>query len=136
MSMKYIFYGNVKNGRLQLMDKVKFDFVLSKLGGMVELAISRVTKQRSLAQNRYYWGVIVKAVSDEMGVIPDVAHGIMASIWLKIGTEYKGRRYEFARSTTTLSTKDFKEYCENCRMWAAEELNINIPAEGELDLDY
>jgi hypothetical protein len=39
---------------------------------------------------------------------------------------------ETVRSTTSLSTKEFGTYCEQCRQWAAEQ-GFNIPDPKKFD---
>lgn len=85
-----------------------FKQYLAKLNGEVQLTITRRKKIRSNAENNYYWGVIVPMVAEEMGLIPDEAHDYLKSLFLKMGFESKGKRYELARSTSILSTEELK----------------------------
>lgn len=71
-------------------------------------------------------------VADEMGLIPDEAHDYLKSLFLKMGVEVKGKRYEITRSTALLSTIEFEGYVAKCRDWASAELNIYLPEPNEL----
>lgn len=133
--MTPIFYGQAMDGKLKLDKREKFFKYLSSLKGMVQLRLEKVKNIRSLAENRYYWGVIVKMVSEEMAIIPDEAHEFLKSIFLKKGIEFKGKRFEITRSTTSLSVKEFEDYCEKCREWAALELSVPIPVPNEVIVD-
>lgn len=133
--MTPIFYGQVKNGRLALDKRDKFQKYLLSLNGAVQLRLEKIKNIRTLAENRYYWGVIVKMVSDAMAVIPDHAHEFLKALFLKSGVDFKGKRYTIVRSTASLSVKEFEEYCEQCRAWAASELETAIPLPNEISLD-
>jgi hypothetical protein len=127
-----IFFGTVVDGKLILSRSSEFKQYLANLKGEVQLTITRRKKIRSSAENAYYWGVIVPMVAEEMGLIPDEAHDYLKSLFLKIGYESKGKRYELARSTAILSTEEFEAYAEKCRQWASAELNVYIPLPNEI----
>lgn len=131
-----VHFGRVKNGKLVLTDKARFEAGLAKLEGReVELTIRKPDQQRTLAENRYYWGVIVSMLAEEIGIVPDDAHELLKGMFLKAGVEVEGRRYEIVRSTASLSVSEFEKYCEQCRTWAASELGCVIPLPGEIILD-
>ncbi len=130
--MKYRFWGKVNNGKLELLEREKFTNVLYKFKGVIELTIGYAFTKRSEQQNRYYWGVVIKMINEEMGSIPDVTHNMLRQIFLKSGYDFKGKRYEYIRSTTDLSVKEFNEYIENVVIWAATELGLSIPSPNEI----
>ena len=73
-----VHFGRVKNGKLVLTDKARFEAGLAKLEGReVELTIRKPDHGRTLAENRYYWGVIVSIVAEEIGLTPDEAHELL-----------------------------------------------------------
>lgn len=92
----------------------------------------KTKRTRSLQQNSYYWGVICKLVSDHTGYSPEETHQIFAEMFLSY--EKDGRT--FTRSTTKLKTAEFEEYMENCRRWAAMELQVYCPLPNEHDNFY
>ena len=128
-----IFYGTVRHGKIELENRDEFSIFLSKFEGKdMALILKRASQIRSGAENRYYWGVIVRMVSDEMAVLPDEAHDFLKSMFLKVGVEVAGKRYEIIKSTASLSIAEFEDYCEMCRQWSANELNAPIPLPNEI----
>ena len=132
----HLFYGIVRGGKIAFEDKEGFKRVLAKYEKReVAITIKPASAIRSSAENRYYWAVIVRMVSEEMGILPDEAHDYLKSLFLKIGVEKNGKRWEIIRSTTTLSIPEFEDYCENARQWASQELNTVIPLPNEVLVD-
>lgn len=128
-----LFYGLVRNGKIALENKADFEITTRKYEGKeVVLTLKPAGSVRTSSENRYYWGVIVRMVAEEMGILPDEAHDYLKSLFLKVGVEKNDRRWVIFRSTTTLSISEFEDYCENCRMWAASELNTPIPLPNEV----
>ena len=129
------FFGTIKGGKLSLENPDRFSEYLASLEDKeVCLWVRKAEYARSIPQNKYYWGVIVRMVADEMGIIPDEAHEFLKGLFLKVGVEANGRRWEVTKSTADLSIADFVDYTEKCRMWAAQmdTLNINIPLPNEM----
>ncbi len=132
--MKAKFHGQVESGKLTLDKPERFAEYLKSLSGMVEIAIGKWHPNRSNQQNKYYWGVVVDMVSEEMGELPDAAHEILRENNLKMGIDHNGKRYEYVRSTTSLDTKEFEDYTERCRIWGSTELGIVIPEPNEVEV--
>jgi hypothetical protein len=87
---------------------------------------------RSDKQNRYYFGVICKLLTDHTGYIKKEIHQILGEEFLSY--EKKGR--PFIKSTADLKTGEFEEYMEDCRRWAKVELKCDIPMPNELNNYY
>ena len=124
--------GVITDGKLILESPSKFTSYLETLEGKhVEVTVRKQRSQRSLSQNNYYFGVVVKILSDETGYELEEMHDILKYQFLKKG----GENGEFERiiSTSTLTTAEFEEYLEKIRRWAAGVLNINIPAPNEAE---
>jgi hypothetical protein len=134
MKLTPLFFGRIEFERLKLEDYDGFQKYLASLDGK-EVAVSVKKREyvRTTQENRYYWGVIVKMVSHEMAVTSDEAHDLMRWMFLKVGREVGGKRYEIAKSSADLSIGDFEDYCEKCRQWAANELQVSIPLPNQLD---
>lgn len=136
--MTPIFYGQVKDGKLILEKRDRLDKWLLKLKGRVRLVVEKATPamERTVRQNAYYWGVVIKMLV-EAGhfTIDDDAHDYLKRLFLKRGVDFKGKRYEVVGSTTTLTTIDMENYLEKCRLWAAQELQIVIPYPNEVTED-
>ncbi|HEY0140390.1 MAG TPA: hypothetical protein VGF48_05805 [Thermoanaerobaculia bacterium] len=132
-----IFWGKVRGGKLYFDDRAAYDaFIAKHEGKPLVLTFRRPSDIRTNAENRYYWGVIVRMVAEEMGIIPDEAHEFLKSLFLKEGVELEGgRRFEIVRSTADLTVADFESYCEKCRQWSACELECVIPLPGEIILE-
>jgi len=130
-----IFFGTVADGNLTLQKPGEFNQYVAKLKGDVQLTIMRRKKVRTNAENNYYWGVILAMVAEEMGLIPDEAYDYLKSLFLKMGVEIKGKRYEVTRSTAILSTEEFEAYAEKRRQWASAELNVYIPLPNEIEYE-
>ena len=130
-----LFSGKIENGKVIFEDKGKFQQYLQKLEGQkVNVSVGKPQDQRTKAENNYYWGVIVQIVADELGLIPDEAHELLKSFFLKKGIEYKGKRWEVIGSTAKLSVKEFEEYCEKCRNWGMVQ-GIQIPLPNEVIIE-
>jgi len=95
-----------------------------------ECIIRKIKKQRSLNQNSYYWGIVIKIMSQELGYTDNEMHQVFASEFLM----YINRDRKFIKSTTELSTIEFENYLENCRRLASEN-GIFIPLPNECTED-
>lgn len=125
----------VKDSSLELSewqrDKINSFFKIHE-GKNVQMTLRKEGKPRSLSQNRYYHGVLVKMISEETGHDTEEIHEILKSKFLphqfvKFGSE----DIEVVKSTTRLSTEEFGDYIERIRAFAAMELNLSIPSPGE-----
>jgi hypothetical protein len=97
----------------------------------VELKVYR--NNRSNQQNAYYWGVVVKMLSDYTGFTPDEMHEYLRGRFLKyIKPLPGGEMAEIRQSTTDLDTKEFELYLEQIRMFAVQDLDIQIPLPNEI----
>lgn len=94
-------------------------------------------KDRSNQQNRYYWGVVLKALGDHTGYTPDEIHEFLKQNFLhrnyirivtKKGTPLKAN---IVRSTTDLTTTEFEDFMTKVRQWASLELSCWIPEPNE-----
>lgn len=137
MNLKPIFYGYVTNGKLVFDDVDTVRKHLSNLVGRVTVTIQRFFNLRSNQENAYYWGVVIKILSDEMGLTPDEVHEGLKLKFLKIGRQFtkndKVYLFEIVRSTTVMSTVEFENYLTMVRAWASLELNVYIPLPNEVD---
>jgi hypothetical protein len=127
------FYGTIENGKLELINPTEYQTYLNTLSGEVELTVKKRTKKRTLSQNAYYWGVVVKMIAEETGHDSDEIHELMKQMFLKDLIKIKGEIYETVKSTTELETKGFSlDYIERIKYWAMEKLNLNIPSPDEV----
>jgi hypothetical protein len=127
------FYGTIENGKLELINPTEYQTYLNTLSGEIELTVKKRTKKRTLSQNAYYWGVVVKMIAEETGHDSDEIHELMKQMFLKDLIKIKGEIYETVKSTTELETKGFSlDYIERIKYWAMEKLNLNIPSPDEV----
>jgi len=110
-----------------LITRIKDGKVESKLRDGL-YSITPIRKTRSTAQNSYYWGILVKYISEETGYSEDETHAKLAYKFLlqnDSGTP-------FVKSTTKLTTTEFEEYNEKIRQWASSFLSLSLPLPNEV----
>lgn len=120
---------SVTHGKLTILDMPRYTTWVSRLDGLVELIIRKPVKKRSLNENRYYHGVIVKMISDHTGSSPEDVHQFLKRKFLPDGGVIIPR----TRSTTELTTVEAEKYYEEIRRWAAMELSLFVPQPNEID---
>ena len=124
--------GQIEQGKLTIYDEEGYLKYLSNLQGEVNVIVEKKKRQRSLPQNNWYWGVAVKMIADETGYTPQEIHSLLKSLFLKDLLIINGEPVEIVKSTTQLDTKGFsQDYWQRIQVWAAEELNLNIPNPDE-----
>lgn len=124
------FLGKIKEGRLEPMDKQSLSrFIKSHEGFWFELSIG--LKGRSIPQNKYYWGVIVKSVADETGHSVNDVHDFFKTKFLSRKVSIGGSEQTITGSTSELDVAEFEEYAEKCRRFAGEVLGLIIPLPNE-----
>jgi len=105
---------------------------LQKLEGQeIDLTIEKWQDQRSMQQNRYYWGVVVKIISDDTGNNPETVHEFLKAKFLPAReTIIKGEKRILAGCTHDLSKDNFfADYIDPIRTWYAEFGYIPDPNE-------
>lgn len=104
-------------------------------GKDVYISVTLPKTIRSEQQNKYYWGVVIKLLVEEIGHDKDEVHEIMSHMFLRRELELDGVIYAVGTSTTKLNTKEMEEYLEDIRRWAAVERNMYIPLPNEIDYE-
>ena len=124
-------YGRVdEEGRLTIDDPAAFARVRSTLRGQdVQVLVEPKRKPRSLAENNYYWGVIIPMVSGLLGHTEQETHVDLRAEFL---SEYdKPHNIFHIKSTSVMGASDFEKYMSNIRMWASDNgLFIPLPNES------
>jgi hypothetical protein len=114
-------------------DKSKLFGILKHLKGRHAVGIKKDRKTRSLAENRYYWGVVLTYLADETGYSKEEAHQVFGRMFLRYDKQMSdGTTEAFVRSTTSLNTLEFEEYLEKIRIFALSELGTYIPLPSEI----
>lgn len=126
-----IFTGIVEKGRLTLDDKVSFMAHLLSLKGPVQLTIEKRKKHRSIEQNAYYWGVVVRILADDIGYNDEEMHEALKWKFLR-----KDGKIPTVRSTASMNTLEFEKYLEDIRVWASTEMGITIPLPKKIADNY
>jgi len=99
---------------------------------IMDVVISAFRKDRTLPQNRYYWGVVLKHVSDYTGYTDEEAHDLFKDTFLTKKTVTIGSKtIERTPSTTELSTIEFNEFIESVCRYVASEIGLAIPQPNE-----
>ena len=91
--------------------------------------IKKPEKRITNPQLKYYWGVLVKTVSDYTGYSKDETHAKFGYMFRLV----KGKGTPYVRSLKDLTTIATEEQNENIRRWAAETLELSIKTPNEVD---
>lgn len=142
--MKLTYFAKAENGTLKVTNrKGLVDDLLRMDGKQLVLTIEKKKNTRSLAQNRYYWGVVVPIV--RAGLIDagwerekinnsEAVHELLKSIFCpkrELINENTGEVLELPPTTTGLSTTGMMEYFADIQRWAMEFLGCTVPDPGE-----
>jgi hypothetical protein len=129
MTVTPIFTGTVRQNRLVINETEKWRVHLAGLEGKaVEVVVRRWRSKRSLAQNRFYWGIVIEILGDHFGYTKDEMHEALKFKFLRTHEE---EGLPTVRSTTTLNTKEFIDYIERIQRWAATDYQIYVPDPNE-----
>lgn len=125
----------------RIVEKEHLLSVLNSLKVGYHRIIIRDARTRSNPQNRYYWGVVVKMVRaglvdagyDDVQSDMD-AHEVLKQLHLKkkVVSRQTGDVISIAGSSAKLSVPEFEAYINRACKWAAEFLNVVIPAPNEV----
>jgi hypothetical protein len=123
--MTPIFQGKIQDGKLLLDNKAEFTGHLHTLNGKrVNLSVEKQTRRRSQDQNEWYWGCILKLISEHTG---QDAQSLHEAFKYKFSEKITINGLVIPQSTRTRDTIDFSTYCESIRQWAREFLGVEIP---------
>ena len=95
----------------------------------LDIIVRRQQKLSSNPQNRYYYGVIIKFISEFTGHTPDEVDSIYKWKFLR---RYDDKGLEYVPSKNELTTKEREDYHDKCRQHAALVLELNIPMPNEV----
>ena len=128
--MNPVFFGRVEKGKLVLKLQDRFnDYLRSLEGQEVQVVVGKPRKPRSNQENRYYWGVVIKLLSEHTGYSEDEMHDALRMLFLTDKTS----KMPTLKSTALLSTVEFEEYMSQIRMWASTELQVYVPEPNEVE---
>ena len=134
--MNYILKAKIEHNKLIWFNPERFQELLKSMSGGIEVVFRKIKSPRSNQQNRYYWGVIIKILADELGYDPTDLHFALRLRFLSmIEDNVTSGVLLVPKSTTGLSTAEFEAYQADIRRWAAGFLNISIPEPNEVELN-
>ena len=137
--------GKLHEGKLDL-NRSEFSEGLLELGnGQVLITIEKIAKTRSAMQNAYYWGVVLPKIAQ--GFIAngnklnpkDSEHLTLVHLFLKkrflgeisveITNSFTGEVETVTKiaKSRDMTKSEFEAYLHECRMFASEYFNIEIP---------
>lgn len=128
--MKKIFKGKVEKGKVVLLDEQSYNLLVWSLNKKeIELTIGKPQRKRSNQENRYYWGVVIKILSEYTGYEETEMHDALR---LQFLLDREGK-LPTLRSTTALTTIEFEKYMSDIREWASITLSCYVPEPNEVD---
>ena len=96
---------------------------------------TKEAKMRSLPQLKYYWAVLVRILSDELGYTPLEMHEILKMMFLSelkiLKTKEGIKEVRIARSTGDCQTIEIEDYYSQIREWASISMGIWLPEPNE-----
>lgn len=129
-----IFGCTLKEGKLLIKRSKEFsEYCNTLIGKDLILILQEREKIRSIIQNKYYWGVIIKKLSEYTGYEKEDIHIILKGKFLPKNIIFFGEEITIGNSTKKLTTKEFKEYIEKIQRWASTQ-DIYIPDPNEYEI--
>ena len=124
------FVGTAVSGEVQydLPENYK-RWLLTLEGQRVVTETKKFRKNRTDAQNKYWWGVVIDILSKEIGFEPEEIHDYIKRRFLPVRSE----KFDISsgKSTARLTTLEFVDLIERVQRWAAIDLHCFIPDPNE-----
>jgi hypothetical protein len=122
--MRTRWMATIEGGRLAVCEAARWRaFLACQPAGRYVVTCERWRARRSDSQNAYYWGVVIPLLAEVTGYTGDETHEALKAHFLMDRTG----KLPKVRSSAALDTKEFSEYVETIRNWAAAEMGCNIP---------
>lgn len=125
--------GSVKAGVLDV-NRGRLKAALAGMGdGPIVLTVERKKAKRSLVANAYYFGVVIRMITEETGEDAESVHEFLKrecnAQRVEMVNKQTGEVYEswVGGSTAGLNVNDFYSYVERARAWAGQFLGLSIP---------
>lgn len=129
------FRAKVKDGKLEYKSPEKFYAHLwgFRPGDDLVVTVDRDRPKRSSQQNRYYWGVVLKVISEVTGHTQEELHEVFKRMFLpRRIVKFKDKEYPLPGTTTETDSAEFTEFIERVRAEAGT-LGISIPNPDQVD---
>lgn len=122
------FVGTIEQGKLRVDFQANFERWLMTLEGQrVIVEVKKFRKNRTDAQNKFWWGVVIDILSKHTGYEPEEMHDAIKIKFMPV--ERAG--LIAGKSTARLTTIEFMELIERVQRWAAQDLQCYIPDPSE-----
>ena len=121
----------VKDGKLLFHDKAGFQQYLGTLQDECQLVLKKWYKNRTDKENRYYWGVVVRLIADEVG--EENKDNVHDFIQLQVGNSADVAGVKVPAGTSHMTTAEFEDYATRVRNWASKELHVFVPLPNEAE---
>jgi hypothetical protein len=123
--MNSTFTASIENGNLHIDNPAEYNRHINSLNGKrVNVTVEKQTRRRTLDQNAWYWGVVLKLISEHTG---QDAQSLHEAFKYMFSDKITIKGLVIPKSSRTRDTIDFSEYCENIRQWARAFLGVEIP---------
>jgi hypothetical protein len=122
-------FGTVKNGKLILKDRSKFDREIEAFEDHdIVIRIRKKRDARSMEQNSLWW-VWCSILAFELGYTKDEMATILKYKFLQRTNVIDGKEIITIKSTTTLTKDEFNLLLNDVYYWSNDTLNIILPRE-------
>ena len=132
--MEYTLTARVTKGKLHVRAWSKLAAAIARWrDGEYTITIERKRAHRSQRANRFYWGVVIKELSDYTGIDPDDLHLYLKARFLSKSlaiAKANGEivdEYVLGGSTAALNVVEFYDYIQRIKAWALDSLEVEIP---------
>jgi hypothetical protein len=129
-----------QGGKLKLHNRQAYEeYVYELAGKIVSVTVAPRKAARSNQQNRYYWGVVVKLLTESIGMAAEDVHNALKYHYLGESPSEKAPILARcrAKSSTSLTTKEFAEFVDQVIADAADGsltgAPVMIPLPNEVD---
>lgn len=128
MAQATTFHGVVQGGKLALDSRDAFARFVARLDGKrVTVSVQKFRKQRSLAQQSWYWGVLIPILAEHLGYDKDDLHEALKMKFLRVKLDDD---LETVKSSAKLTTEEYSRWMEDCQRLAAE-YGVDVPMPNE-----
>ncbi len=138
--MKIIYAGEInQDGKLTIINTQAFKReLLTMANKKVDVSVQTRRKTRSVAQNSFYFGVVVQIVREgliDIGYLVGLeeTHELLKSKFAEkeLINEKTGEILKTTTSTASMSTVDFMLFIQHIQQWSVEYLGVEIPDPNE-----
>lgn len=102
-----------------------------------KVKVEPLFQKRTDSENKYYWGIVVKNISEFTGFYTHEIHNILLIMFAKLGegVDDKGREYHIVESTKGMTTMRYERYLDDVKRFFLTDFKLLIPNIGETFLD-